>query len=466
MRLVRSIQLIAAAGAMALARPAAGQSVAATDPTPASSADRSRPQPEALAREQPQPPDRHSARSVTGAPSADRASGIARPERSEGGGRRAALRGLLVLPRIAFWAVNAPFRGAYWLNERYQVPLRVREALFNPAGSAGLVPLAWAETDFGPGGGVRFFHRDLAGRGEHLVAEVAWGGRTEPGTALWIDTGDRLGERFRLRVDGVFEERARDRFFGIGNADEVADTRYLHRVGAVGATGEVRVVGPLAVRLSSQARWRRIAAASDELEPLPYAGDDRAYGYQQVEVALDTRDRPARAEPPGPRATGVALSAFAGAASGPAHGRFGGEARGQLPLGTRQRILVLRLRAEGVSGPLDEIPFVDLPHLGGAALLRGYPADRFRDRGLALTSAEYRFDLSESFGAFLFADAGRVVSEPSDLTDGGLRVGYGGGLDLRRGEHALGRFSLASSIDGGLFISVAFDPMGDPEGRR
>ena len=44
----------------------------------------------------------------------------------------------MIVPRIAFWAVNAPVRGMYWVNERYQVPVRVREALFNPEGSAGL----------------------------------------------------------------------------------------------------------------------------------------------------------------------------------------------------------------------------------------------------------------------------------------------------------------------------------------
>jgi outer membrane protein assembly factor BamA len=86
---------------------------------------------------------------------------------------------------------------------------------------------------------------------------------------------------------------------------------------------------------------------------------------------------------------------------------------------------------------------------------------------MALTSAEYRFDLSDSFGAFLFADAGRVLPELGDLaTAGGLRAGYGGGLDLRRGERHLGRLSIASSIDGGLFINAAFDPLGDGEERR
>lgn len=459
MRLVQSIRVAAAVGIALTARPAGGQPLAATDRRPPSRGDR--PQPAAPV-EQPQAPQRHTARSVAGAPRPDRVDGVARPEQEDGGGRRALARALLVVPRIAFWVVNAPVRAGYWVKERYQVPLRVRQALFDPAGNAGVLPLAWYESGFGAGGGARFLHRDLAGRGEHLVADVSYGGRVEPGAALRGDTGERLGDRFRLGVAGAFEERPRERFFGIGDADDPAvDTRFAARLAAVGATGELRIAGPLAARVTSEARWRRV----DPPDEAPGLAEDRATSYHQLELAIDTRDRPARAEPPGPRATGVALSILAGAVTDPVHARVGGEARAHLPLGSRQRILVLRALADGVSGPLADIPLLDLPALGGALDLRGYPAGRFRDRARALASAEYRFDLGDSLGAFLFADAGRVLATPGDLS-GGLRAGYGGGLDLRRGEHQLGRLSLASSIDGGFLVSLAFDPMGEPEGRR
>jgi len=486
MRLVQAIRMLpaAAAAGMLFAGPAAAQQRAATtDPRPLSGGEVKPAQPV----EQPHPPQRHTARSVAGAPRPDGAGGIARPEREPREGGRALARALLVVPRAALWIASAPIRAGVWLTDRYKIPQRMREAFFNSEG-AGVVPLAWGETGFGGAGGARFFHRDLLGRGEHLVADVSYGGRLEPGAALRIDSGDRLGDRLLVRVDGRFQERPRDRFFGIGNGDQVAevaapvdpyadpaavDTRFHQRLIGAGTSGEVRLIGPLAVRLSSTALWRRVDAASDEVDiaasyqtdALPGFGADRASTYSQLELGLDTRDRPARSEPPGPRATGLALSAFAGAATGPAHARFGGEARAQLPLGSRQRILVLRARAEGVTGPLDEIPFVDLPRLGGSLLLRGYPADRFRDRAMALTSAEYRFDLGESLGAFLFVDGGRVLASPADLVAGGLRAGYGGGLDLSRGEHHLGRLSLASSIDGGFIASAAFDPLGDPEGR-
>lgn len=485
MRLVQTIRRlavgIAVAGSPLIAGKAGAQPIAAaTDPRPVSGRETRSPRPV----EQPQPVQRHTARSVAGAPPPDRAGGIARPEQEAASGGRALARALLIVPRAALWALNAPVRAGYWVSERYRVPLRVREALFNDEGTAGLVPLAWAETGFGAAGGAGFFHRDLAGAGEHLVLDASYGGRLEPGAALWIDSGERLGERLLLRIDGRVQERPRDRFFGIGNGEQVAsvaapvdpytdpaavDSRFHQRLAAVGASGELQVAGPLAARLSSAALWRRIDGGdlADSYLPdaVPGYGDHLSSTYSQLELRFDTRDRPVRSEPPGPRATGVALSLFAGAATAPAHGRYGGEARAQLPLGTRQRILVLRALAEGVTGRLDEIPFVDLPRLGGPSLLRGYPADRFRDRAMALASAEYRFDLSDSFGGFLFADGGRVLPELSDLASGGLRAGYGGGLDLRRGDLHLGRLSVASSIDGGLFFTASFDPLGDPEGR-
>ena len=479
MKLIQGIWTLTAA-TLLLSRPLAAQPLAATDPRPPSRRE-ARPPPPVV---QPRPPERHSARTVAGAPRPDQAGGIARPEPVPGSRRRAVARALLVVPRAAFWLLNAPLRGSAWVSERYQVPLRVREALFNEQGTAGLVPIARAETDGGPAGGARFVHRDLLGAGEHLVAEASWGGYRQPGMAARIDSGDRLGRRLLLRVDGRIEDRPRDRFVGIGNGDLVdavaapvdpyadpsaVDSTFHQRAFAVGAGGELAVAGPLAVRLSTAALWRRTGggdiADSYQTDALPGFGEPLSSTYSQLELRLDTRDRPARSEPPGPRATGVALSLYGGAATAPAYGRHGAEGRAQLALGTRQRILVLRALAEGVSGPLAEIPFVDLPRLGGPVLLRGYPTDRFRDRAMALASAEYRFDLGDSLGGFLFTDAGRVLPGLSELASGEVRAGYGGGLDVRRGEVHLGRLSVASSIDGGLFVGAVFDPFGDPEAR-
>ena len=59
--------------------------------------------------------------------------------------------------------------------------------------------------------------------------------------------------------------------------------------------------------------------------------------------------------------------------------------------------------------------------------------------------------------ASLFADAGRVFGSLDDFGIGHMRVGYGIAFSGHT-EHIFGfRGSLASSIDGGLFLSLSFN---------
>jgi outer membrane protein assembly factor BamA len=120
-------------------------------------------------------------------------------------------------------------------------------------------------------------------------------------------------------------------------------------------------------------------------------------------------------------------------------------------------VLALRLRGEGVSGTLAEVPFTELPQLGGPDDLRGYAVDRFRDRVLAVGSAEYEWDLGYLLTASVFVDAGRVFDALDALDARHLRVGYGVALQGHT-EYAFGfRGSLSSSIDGGLFLNLSFN---------
>jgi outer membrane protein assembly factor BamA len=121
---------------------------------------------------------------------------------------------------------------------------------------------------------------------------------------------------------------------------------------------------------------------------------------------------------------------------------------------------------EGVIGDLDQdVPFVDLPRLGGPILLRGYDQDRFRDRVLAMGSAEYQFDIGYMLTGFLFVDAGRVYPKLDELEFKDMRVGYGGGIQLQTPGTFIGRVTVASSIDGGVLLNLSLDPVYDPKAR-
>jgi hypothetical protein len=125
----------------------------------------------------------------------------------------------------------------------------------------------------------------------------------------------------------------------------------------------------------------------------------------------------------------------------------------------------VRLHGEAVSGRRDEVPFVELPALGGSEVLRGYSTERFRDRAAAFGSLEYEWDLAHTFFASVFVDAGRVFPSLTDLSLDGLRCGYGISLEVHDTNDFFLRGSVASSIDGGVFVNVSFDPVFDVERR-
>jgi outer membrane protein assembly factor BamA len=121
------------------------------------------------------------------------------------------------------------------------------------------------------------------------------------------------------------------------------------------------------------------------------------------------------------------------------------------------RVLRLRFFGAAAVAPFHEIPFLDLPDLGGRQLLRGYRSDRFRDRIAMVGSIEYRFPIQPTVAGFVFTDAGRVFHDLDELTVDRPRVGYGGGLLWFTSEVFLFRVVLASSIDGGLEFFLSFD---------
>jgi hypothetical protein len=116
------------------------------------------------------------------------------------------------------------------------------------------------------------------------------------------------------------------------------------------------------------------------------------------------------------------------------------------------------LYGETVTGSREEMPFLELPRLGGPNLLRGYDRDRFRDKVSAVGQVAYLFAVSRFIGASVFADVGRVYSGLDALTYRDQRLGFGGALEIFTRKNMLMRAQVASSVDGGLFMSLAIDP--------
>ncbi|WP_209329392.1 BamA/TamA family outer membrane protein [Lunatimonas salinarum] len=80
-----------------------------------------------------------------------------------------------------------------------------------------------------------------------------------------------------------------------------------------------------------------------------------------------------------------------------------------------------------------EVPFNQLPQIGGPFLMRGYYQGRFRDRHLLATQMEYRFlplplGFTDRIGAVAFASAGTVYSDISSVDFRHLKGAAGAGL--------------------------------------
>jgi outer membrane protein assembly factor BamA len=198
-----------------------------------------------------------------------------------------------------------------------------------------------------------------------------------------------------------------------------------------------------------------------------YDGVRNTYG--ELELRFDSRRRASEWEPVSVPATGWLAGVFAGRVTALDDGadfwRYGMDLQKFTSLGEGPRVLVLRTHGEAVTGETTDVPFIELPRIGGGTTLRGYAVDRFRDRVAITGSAEYQWDLSHFVSASLFVDAGKVAPSLRDLDVHDLRVGYGASVELHSSYSFLARATLASSIDGGLFFTIGLDPVFELEGR-
>jgi hypothetical protein len=430
---------------------------------------------------------------VETAPTFRDASGLEEPrDAEERAGPKVARTTLLPL-RAAWFVVWAPVRLTAWVWDRFALPARFRRIFFSEDGRLGLFPIVTYKTGFGAQIGARGIVRDVLGERSRLQLSANYGGEVLQSYKLRFRSGRLLGERAELDLRAGFTTFPRSRFFGIGNGDETDAppatpidplrdptafaTRFYYDEYAVGGALAIALPGALRVRPSGGYRRRsfdRDEVEDDDVATASVYDSMRLVGFDtglstvwgELQVALDTMRQPryylSRALP----SRGWAIAARAGYHAGlgddpSSYMRLGVDVQRRINLYADDRILALRATYEGVSGTLDEVPFLDLPMLGGADVLRGYPVDRFRDRHAGTATVEYQWGIDRSAAAFLFTDVGRVWRTHDELDQGKLRMSYGGGLQLHSYSNFYARVMVASTIDGGLFLALGLDPLFD-----
>lgn len=404
-------------------------------------------------------------------------------------------RGALYVPRLALDALLFPFRGALWVNEHYRVTDWYDRIFYNDAHTLALYPTLAIDTTLGVTVGARFVDLDLFGERESLGLQATFGSWYRQIYSVSLGSGRRLGERFSLGLDAAYERRPHDAFYGIGNGD------LHHDVPVPSAPVIDPLVSSTAIEsFYHQDRWRatlladlrawrqlhlRVAGAisrvrfgsPDQGKPITAFYEPRGlvgfggieYGYGELELRWDTRRNATSWEPASVHSLGTLASGFAGRThrldGGPGYARYGLDAAQFVRLAEGPRVLIARFHGEGVTGRLDQVPFTELPALGGPTYLRGYALDQFRDRIAAFVSLAYEWDLSQSFAARLFTDAGRVYPSLDELSLRGLRAGFGVAVEAHSESSFAVEASLGSSIDGGLFFNLSFNPVYDIQDR-
>jgi hypothetical protein len=377
--------------------------------------------------------------------------------------------GVLFLPRIVLETVFAPVRGGLWAYDHYNLGVRAQRAAFDDSNTYGVYPTLNINSDYGATIGGRFVHRNVFGAHEKFSLRGGLGGEFNEVVAGRFKTGDRLGDVASLELFGEYERRPKDPFYGIGNNDDAVETRHRQQLKRVTTTLDIQAAQNFHYRVAGALTDLNYGVsdegpAIDVMYPTMltgWTGTRNLYG--ELELRYDSRHMTQTLE-----SKGFLLDAFTGRIhqleAGNDYWRYGGEAIHYLPLGMG-RTLVSRIHLESVTGALNDVAFTQLPELGGKALLRGYAADRFRDRTALVGSAEYMWDLSAFLLASVFVDAGRVYSDITEINADDMRLGYGASLQLVQRRSFLAGISAASSIDGGLFLNLVLDPVYEPEPR-
>lgn len=397
-------------------------------------------------------------------------------------------RALLFVPRWTLEVVDAPLRLALYSYERYAVRQHI-EKWFGGEGSVEAYPVVHVESGFGLFWGVSVAHTDVFGHRERLRAKGGTGGIYRQFYGFKLDSGELFGD---LAVTGEFDIdlRGNARFSGFGNADltdelpampvdaadrDLAyDTRYSQDTYRFELNGVYELTDLLTTKLSSAYITRTFDDTDDDdnpdiseaydLDTLTGFGTGVEQIYTELSLALDNRSNTQSRVNVAVPNTGWKAAGFGGYAVGinsdsTKFARLGIDLQTYTRLWRTDRILALRAYGETVTGSLQDVPFMDLPSLGGSRRLRGFFGDRFHDRALAFVAAEYHFPVNTWMSSFMFTEVGRVFESVADVTWRDPRVGFGLGVQIHNGDKLLLRAHVASSSEGGVFLHLGVDPI-------
>lgn len=379
---------------------------------------------------------------------------------------------LLSFPRLLWTGLVHPLGAFTIYAERTELPRRALDWFTNAEHTFGVFPHAQLGGETGSGGGLRSFHSDLFGRGKQFEGFYLFSrSNRHQLQALYRDPSLK-GGAWQWELGGSLLSTDSEDATINGQAEENEAFRLrLRQFDLRTALGWQSNAGPLeqytrGFSLEVSAGYGRRELDQVEgfsLEGGPFHGLGRTLGLAWVggRLVYDDRDcapprstlsHPLNYQFPGrilrregdlyhsfrnlfyPERGGLLQvgSEVAWGEAGTHFWRLEAEAQRFFTLFWRERVLALRARLDRVlalgSG---EIPYADLPALGGSQRLRGYHRGSLRGQGALLLSAEYRYPIWDTWNAFLFWDEGQVFDKYGQVEPGRFHSAYGAGVVLR-----------------------------------
>jgi hypothetical protein len=385
---------------------------------------------------------------------------------------------VLSIPRYALKAVFFPVREGVRFLDRHAVIEEVTDFLYNDARTAAIVPTFGIDSYFGPSLGLKAFHEDLGGGDEYGSVEARFGGVYQVATQLHFEAADVASSPLWVESVARYENEPALLFQGIGNGSAESGTGLAPRTGAVETRySEERLLALTRAGYSFGKPGELLRIGASGIYNVRDFGPRHRGDDPSIEQVYDTSaivgfaDRVATLEADlnlvvdvrdvaGATSSGGYLELFGGRV--PKLGDYGFwhhgvELTGYVNLFRRTRVLILRAMLEAVEGKDAEIPFSDLPRLGGPHRLRGYPLDRFRDEKAAVGTIEYHYPIHQYVSGALFVDAGRVEKSYGDFFDADWHAGAGGGFIVRSQDRQLFSFDIA--YGDGVQFHLTTDPL-------
>ncbi|MEJ7598992.1 MAG: BamA/TamA family outer membrane protein [Kofleriaceae bacterium] len=379
------------------------------------------------------------------------------------------VRGVGVGLGVVFRVVFAPFRGLLYLDARYALVSKIKNVFVNDAGTLGIYPALSYATDFGVTYGAKAFLKDYFGAGEEASLSAKTGGAVTQQYQFKFELPHIGGSPLYVRTRVRYEENSNLLFAGIGN-EMATHTRFSQqRFLTVLSTGVVLGNQGTRFRIGTSAIYNdrsfgagAEAASDPSIETVYDTSMLRGFddGFRNLELAvdaeLDTRDVA------GPTHNGAVLRAFAGGGSileDAKYAHYGGEAAYFLSPFWPGRVFVGRVALEGVRDRNNDIPFTELPRIGGAGQLRGYRTDQFRDKLATVATIEYHYPIHANISGDVFVETGKVAATYEALLGSGLsdnwHVGYGGGFIIHSKSAVKARVDVA--FGDGLHVYFSTD---------